>query len=102
MFIIHFLTCLFIFHIALTEKYKIITAREDDFYHKVIEAKCTEARLYCSKRKSGNYLYFSPESKFRESVSKQNCYACAKAKKKKKKAMPLRHSAYIPSSVKSP
>ena len=34
---------------------------------------------------------------FQESVSKQNLYACARAKK----AMSLRHSAYIPSSVKS-
>ena len=38
---IHYLTYLFIFRIALTEKYKSIKAIEDDFYHKVIEAKCT-------------------------------------------------------------
>ena len=36
------MTYLFPFRIALTEKYKSIKAIEDDFYHKVIEAKCTE------------------------------------------------------------
>ena len=43
MFIIHYLTYLFLFRIVLTEKYKSIKAKEDDFYHKVVEAKCTEA-----------------------------------------------------------
>ena len=43
MFIIHYLTYLFLFLIALTEKNKSISATEDDFYRKVIEAKCTEA-----------------------------------------------------------
>ena len=43
MFIIHYLTYLFLFRIVLTEKYKNIKAIEDDFHHKVIEAKCTEA-----------------------------------------------------------
>ena len=43
MFIIHYLTYLFLFLIALTEKNKSISATEDDFYCKVIEAKCTEA-----------------------------------------------------------
>ena len=42
-FIIYYLTYLFIFSIVLTEKYKSIKAIEDDFYHKVIEAKCIEA-----------------------------------------------------------
>ena len=40
----------------------------------------------------------SVESTFQESVSKQNFYACERAKK----AMSSRHSTYIPSSVKSP
>ena len=43
MFIIHYLTYLFLFLIALTEKNKSISATDDDFYRKVIEAKCTEA-----------------------------------------------------------
>ena len=41
---------------------------------------------------------FGAELTFQESVSKQNFYAYAKAKK----AMSPRHSAYIPPSVKSP
>ena len=52
----------------------------------------------CSERKSWNDSYFSVESTFQESVTKQNFYVCARGKK----AMPQRHSAYIPSSVKSP
>ena len=52
----------------------------------------------CSKGKSWNDFYFSAESTFQESVSKKNFYACARAKK----AMSSRHSACIPSSVKSP
>ena len=43
MFIIHYLTYLFLFRIVLTEKYKSVKAIEDVFYNKVIEAKCTEA-----------------------------------------------------------
>ena len=43
MFIIHYLTHLFLFCIALSEKFKSIKAIEEDFYRKVIEAKCTEA-----------------------------------------------------------
>ena len=43
MFVIHYLTYLILFRIVLTEKYKSIKAIEDDFYHKVIEAKCAEA-----------------------------------------------------------
>ena len=43
MFIIHCLTYLFLFRIALTDKYKSIKAVVDDFYHKAIEAKCTKA-----------------------------------------------------------
>ena len=43
MFIIHYLTYLFLFRIVLTEKYKSIKAIEDDFYHKIIEAKWTGA-----------------------------------------------------------
>ena len=42
-FIIHYLTYLFLFLIVLTEKNKSISAIEDDFYRKVIQAKCTEA-----------------------------------------------------------
>ena len=38
---IHYLTYLFLFRIALTEKYKSVKAIEDDFYDKVIEAKCS-------------------------------------------------------------
>ena len=45
MFIIHYLTYLFIFLIVLTEKDKSISAVEDDLYHKVTEAKCTEAAV---------------------------------------------------------
>ena len=45
MFIIHYLTYLFLFLIVLTEKNKSISAIEDDFYRKVIEAKCTEAAV---------------------------------------------------------
>ena len=43
MFIIHYLTYFFLFLIVLIEKDKSISAIEDDFYLKVIEAKCTEA-----------------------------------------------------------
>ena len=43
MFIIHYLTGLFLFRIVLTEKYKGIKAIQDDICHKVIEVKCTEA-----------------------------------------------------------
>ena len=39
MFIIHYLMYLYIFRIVLTEKHKSIKAIEDDFYHKVFEAK---------------------------------------------------------------
>ena len=38
---IHYLTYLFLFRIALTENYKSVKAIEDDFYDKVIEAKCS-------------------------------------------------------------
>ena len=38
---IHYLTYLFLFRIALTEKYKSVKAIEDDFYDKAIEAKCS-------------------------------------------------------------
>ena len=43
MFVIHYLTYLFLFLNVLTEKDKRISAVEGDLYHKVIEAKCTEA-----------------------------------------------------------
>ena len=43
MFIINYSTDLFLFLIVLTEKEKSISAIEDDFYHKMIETKCTEA-----------------------------------------------------------
>ena len=42
-FIIHYLTYLFLFCIVLTKKDKSIKVTEDDFYHKVIEAKYTAA-----------------------------------------------------------
>ena len=42
MFIIYYLTYLFLFRVVLTEKFKSIKAVEDDFYHNVIEAKYTE------------------------------------------------------------
>ena len=48
----------------------------------------------CSERKSWNDFYFSAESTFEESVSKQNFYACTRAKK----AMSRRHCANIPSN----
>ena len=38
---IHYLIYLFLFSIVLSEKYKSIKAKEDDFYHKVIETKCS-------------------------------------------------------------
>ena len=38
---IHFLTCSFLFRIVFTEKCKTINAIEDDFYHQVIESKCS-------------------------------------------------------------
>ena len=41
MMFIHFLTYLFLFRVAITEKYKSIKAIEDDLYQKVIEAKCS-------------------------------------------------------------
>ena len=52
MFVIHYLTYLCLFPIVLTEKYKSMKAVENDFYHKVIEAKCTEAvaRRYSIKK----------------------------------------------------
>ena len=43
MFIIYYLTNLFLFAFVLTKKYNKIKAIEDHFYHKVIKAKCTEA-----------------------------------------------------------
>ena len=43
MVISYWLTYLFLFRIVLTVQYKSIEAIEDDFYHKVIEANCTEA-----------------------------------------------------------
>ena len=49
-------------------------------------------------QKRWNDFYFSEESEFQESFSKQNFYACARAKN----AMSPLHSAYIPPSVKSP
>ena len=52
----------------------------------------------CSEKKSWNDLYFSAESTFQESVSKQKFYACARGKQT---VSPL-HSAYIPSGVKPP
>ena len=36
----------------------------------------------CSERKNWNGFYFSAESIFQESVSKQNFYACSKEEKK--------------------
>ena len=42
MFVIHYLTYFSLFLIVLTEKDKFINAIKDDFYHKVIEAKCTK------------------------------------------------------------
>ena len=50
------------------------------------------------ERKSWNDFYFSAEWTFQEIVSKQNFYACARAKKSD---VPTTF-AYIPSSVKSP
>ena len=41
MMFIHFLTYLFLFRVAITEKYKSIKAIEDDLYQKVTEAKCS-------------------------------------------------------------
>ena len=70
MFIIHYFTYLFLFLIALTEKDKSICAIEDDFYHKVIEAKCTEAAARrCIKKVFLGFLKFHrkrpvPESRF--------------------------------------
>ena len=39
--VIHYLTYLFLFRIVLTENKKKVKATEDDFYHKVIEEKCS-------------------------------------------------------------
>ena len=51
MFIIHYLVHLFLFLIVLTEKDKSISAIDDDFYHKVIEAKCIEVAAWrCIKK----------------------------------------------------
>ena len=51
MIIIHYLTYLFLFLNVLTEKDKSTSAVEDDFDHKVIEAKCTEATTWrCIKK----------------------------------------------------
>ena len=38
---VYYLTYLFLFRFFLTETFKTIKAIEDDFYHKVIQAKCT-------------------------------------------------------------
>ena len=52
MFIIYYLTYLFLFRIVLSEKCKSIKAVEDDFYHKIIEAKYTEeVDRRCSTKK---------------------------------------------------
>ena len=48
-----------------------------------------------NNRKSRNNFYFSAESTFQESVSRQNFYACARAKK----AISQRHSTCIPSCI---
>ena len=59
------------------------------------------SKMICLKRKRHLFragFYFSAESTFQEIVSKQNFYACARAKR----SMSPRHSAYILSSVKSP
>ena len=59
------------------------------------------SKMICLKRKRhlfGAVFYFSAESTFQEIVSKQNFYACARAKKSD---VPTTF-AYIPSSVKSP
>ena len=47
-------------------------------YPKMIRLKKSDI---CSERKNWNGFYFSAESIFQESVSKQNFYACSKEKK---------------------
>ena len=60
---------------------------------------CLKRKQYLLGAESWNDFYFSAELTFQESVSKQNFYACARAKIK---AMSSRYFAYIPASVKSP
>ena len=52
----------------------------------------------CLERKSWNDFYFSAESAFQEGVSKHYFTHV----QEQKKAMSPQHSAYIPSSVRSP
>ena len=70
-------------------------------YSKIIRLKKSDI---CSDRKSWNDFYFSAESKFQESVSKQEPKkkTCQNLQELKKKAMSSRHSAYILSDKNSP
>ena len=69
MFIIHYLAYLFLFLIVLTEKDKSRSAIEDDFYHKVIEAKCTEvAARRCIKKVFLEFLKFHRKTPVPESL----------------------------------
>ena len=69
MFVIHYLTYLFIFLIVLTEKDKSISAVEDDLYHKVTEAKCTEAAARrCIKKLFLEFLKIHSETPVPDSI----------------------------------
>ena len=69
MFIIHYLIYLFLFVIVLTEEDKSVSATEDDFYHKVIEAKCTEtAARRCIKKVFLEFLKTHRETPVPESL----------------------------------
>ena len=69
MFTINYLTYLFLFFIGLTEKDKSISAIEDDFYHKVIETKCTEAAARrCIKKVFLEFLKLPRKTPVPESI----------------------------------
>ena len=69
MFIINYLTYLFLFLIVLTEKDKSISDIEDDFYHKAIESKCTKATSRrCIKKVFLEFLKIHRKTPVPESV----------------------------------
>ena len=68
-FIINYLKYLFLFLIVLTEKGKSISTIEDDFYHKVTEAKCTKAAARgCIKKAFLEFLKLHKKTPVPESL----------------------------------
>ena len=84
---IHYLKYSFLFRIVLPEKYKSIKAIEDDFYHKVIEAKCSgkfklkagytaeEKKVWCFR---GNKSYYIKDIIYKINGEKEKGIVCTK------------------------